>query len=205
MISTKEDITPVATGISPEEPLRAAVGDATGAASLDKVRDILFGGQMRDVERRFARLEERLLKETGDLKEEFRRRLEALEKYARHESETLAAQIKSEHEDRVESDSGLSHEIKEAARAFEKRTSALDELLGKNQREMRQQMLEQHQQVSDDLRQKVDEVLSALAREAGELRNDKTDRRALAALLTEMAMRLNNEFRIPGTEDLGNG
>src|SRR5262245_36278718 len=43
------------------------VADPAGGASLDKVRDILFGVQMRDYERRFARLEERLLKDTSDL------------------------------------------------------------------------------------------------------------------------------------------
>ena len=35
-----------------------------------------------------------------------------------------------------------------------------------------------------------------------ELRDEKTDRAALAALFMEMAMRLNNEFNIPGPEDL---
>jgi DNA anti-recombination protein RmuC len=204
MISSKDEPTSVASNVNQEEPMRG-LGEGTGAASLDKVRDILFGGQMRDVDRRFARLEERLIKETNDLKEDVKRRLDALEKYARQESETLAGQLKAEHDDRVESDSGLSRELQEAVRTIEKRTAALDDQLGKSQRELRQQMLEQHQQLSDDIKQKVDEVLAALAREAHELRNDKADRRALASLLTEMAMRLNNEFRIPGAEDLGNG
>jgi hypothetical protein len=39
----------------------------------------------------------------------------------------------------------------------------------------------------------VEDVLGRLAREAQELRSDKTDRKALAALLTEMAMRLSGE------------
>jgi hypothetical protein len=48
----------------------------------------------------------------------------------------------------------------------------------------------------------VEEVLSRLAHEAQELRTDKTDRKALAALLTEMAMRLNGDMRAlaPGDE-----
>ncbi len=205
MTPSTDESAAVASSVNPDEAERAVAGEGTGAASLEKVRDILFGGQMRDVDRRFARLEERLLKETNDLKEDVKRRLDALEKYARHETESLAGHIKAEHADRVESDSNLSHELKDAARAIEKRTAALDDQLGRSQRELRQQMLEQHQQLSDDIRQKVDEVLAALAREAHELRNDKTDRAALASLLTEMAMRLTNEFRIPGAEDIGNG
>jgi hypothetical protein len=66
-------------------------------------------------------------------------------------------------------------------------------------------MLEQHQRLSDDLRRRTDDLLATLTREAQALRTDKTDRTALAALLNEMAMRLTDEFRVPGTEDGGNG
>jgi hypothetical protein len=179
---------------SKEEPRGATneLAEGAGSGNLDKVRDILFGGQMREVDRRFARLEERLLKETQDLKDEVRRRLEALESYARQETESLADQFRSERAERLESN-----------RTLERRDAALDEQLAKGQRELRQQMLEQHQRLTDDLRQKVDEVLASLARETGELRADKADRATIATLLTEMAMRLTNELRLPG-EDLGN-
>lgn len=180
-------------------------GDGMGGASLEKVRDILFGGQMREFERRFARLEERLVRETNDLKEDLKKRLDALEIYARKETESLADQIKGEHEDRTESHADLSRELKEMAKQFERRTGALDDQLSKSQRELRQQMLEQHQRLTDDMRQKVEDVLATLARKTEELRTDKVDRAALASLLTEMAMRLTNEFRIPTAEDFGNG
>jgi len=187
-----------------------AAAGLTGAesatpASLDKVRDILFGSQMRDVERRFARLEERLLKETTDLKDDVRRRLDTLEAYMRRETESLEGQIKSERGDRVDAHSGLANELKETARGFERRATTIDEQHSKGQREIRQQMLEQHQRLSDDLRQKVEEILGTLARTANELRTDKADRATIAALLTEVAMRLTDEFRIPGAEDVGNG
>jgi len=180
-------------------------GEGATPASLDKVRDILFGSQMRDVERRFARLEERILKETTDLKDDVRRRLDTLEAYIRRENESLEGQIKSERGDRVDAHSGLSNELKETARGFERRATTIDEQHSKGQRELRQQMLEQHQRLSDDLRQKVEEILGTLARTANELRTDKADRATIAALLTEVAMRLTDEFRIPGAEDVGNG
>jgi hypothetical protein len=44
----------------------------------------------------------------------------------------------------------------------------------------------------------TDELSAKLAREAEELRNDKTDRAALADLFNELALRLNNQFRLPG-------
>jgi hypothetical protein len=52
--------------------------------------------------------------------------------------------------------------------------------------------------LSDEIRRRHDELSAKLAREADELRNDKTDRAALADLFTELALRLNNQFRLPG-------
>ena len=51
---------------------------------------------------------------------------------------------------------------------------------------------------ADAIRRKHDEISAKLAREAEELRNDKTDRAALADLFTELALRLNNQFHLPG-------
>jgi hypothetical protein len=179
--------------------------EAGSAASIDKVRDILFGSQMREVERRFARLEERLIKETSDLKDDVRKRLEALETYARRENEALADQLRAERADRQDSLTGISAEIREAGKAHERRTATLDEHVARGHRDLRQQILEQHQRLSDEIRSKVDEVLATLEREAQQLRSDKTDRSALAAMLTEMALRLTNEFKIPTGEDQPNG
>src|SRR5665213_1982579 len=52
-----------------------------GAGNVDKIRDILFGSQMRDYEARFARLEETLVKETVEIRETNRRRFDQLETY----------------------------------------------------------------------------------------------------------------------------
>ena len=179
----------------------AATADDLGAGNIDKVRDILFGGQMRDYERRFARLEERLLHETTEMKEDVRKRLAAIEQFLKQEIESLADRLKAEHEERAEADKDLAREARDAAKAFEKKAGQLDDQISRAQRESRQQLLELHQRMTDELRQRTDEVLARLMQEATELRNDKTDRATLASLLTEMAMRLNNELQIPGVDN----
>lgn len=184
---------------------RVSATDSPGTGNLEKVRDILFGNQMREVDRRFARLDERISKETRDLKDDIKRRLDALEAHVTTETETLAGDIRQERGDRVDGNARLARELADTAAAFERRSATLDELLAKGQREIRQHILEQQQRLSEDMRQRIDEVLAALARETNELRNDKTDRMALASLLKEMAMRLTDEFRLPGVEDGGNG
>lgn len=181
-------------------------GEAKGhspedGGNIDKVRDILFGGQMRDYERRFQKLEERLLQETSELKDEVRKRLAALESFTKQEAASLADRIRNEQEERTDATKDLAREARENMKAFEKKAGALDDALGKAQRELRQQLLELQQRMHDEMRQKVDEVLARLTQESNELRNDKTDRAALASLLTEMALRLTNELSIPGIDN----
>jgi hypothetical protein len=184
---------------------RVTAADAPGTGNLEKVRDILFGNQMREVDRRFARLEERIIKDNRDLREDIKRRLDALEAHTTKETETLAGDIRQERGDRLDANARLARELADTAGALERRSASLEEQLAKGQREIRQHILEQQQRLSDDMRERIDEVLAALARETHELRNDKTDRMALASLLKEMAMRLTDEFRLPGDEAGGNG
>ena len=70
---------------------RSTGGESSGA-SIDKVRDLLFGNQVREFERRFVRLEDRIVKETNELKAQLAARVEALEAFAKKEAEWLAEQ-----------------------------------------------------------------------------------------------------------------
>jgi DNA anti-recombination protein RmuC len=183
----------------------AAPEQEAGGASLEKVRDLLFGGHMRDYDRRFARLEERLAKETADLREEVKKRLAGIEAFIRTEVESLSDRLQADHAQHSTAAQSLSRELNETAQSFQRKTAQIDDLVARNQRDLRQQLHDQQQQLSDEIRQRADEVLARLTREAHELRTDKTDRAALAALLTEMAMRLNDEFRLPAPEDAACG
>jgi hypothetical protein len=165
--------------------------------NLDKIREILFGAQMRTHEKRIARLEERLLKETTDLKDEIKKRFDSLEVYIKKEIDSLTDRVKVEERERAEAVRELSQEFRESSRSLDKRIVQLDDQTTRNYRELSQTILDKSKNLSDELRQRCEELSLALDREAQELRSDKTDRTALAALFTEVAMRLNNEFKIP--------
>src|SRR6185295_6529950 len=83
-----------ATEVAVEDGNKAAGGDLAGGGNVDKIRDILFGTQMRDYEKRFVRLEERLLKESADLREDVKRRFDSLEIYVKKELESLTDRLK---------------------------------------------------------------------------------------------------------------
>ena len=186
---------------APDEA-RSQSASKSGGESLDKVRDILFGSQTREYEKRFVRLEERLLKEASDLREDLKRRFDTLEVYIKKEVESLTARLKAEQDERTESTKQVSAELKDAALVFERKTGQLDEHQTRSERELREQILDQSKSISDEIRQKHEAITASLERSTSELRDEKADRAALASLFMEVAMRLNNEFKIPSAEDL---
>lgn len=161
--------------------------------NLDKVRDILFGNQMREVERKFARLEERLIKECTNLRDENRKRLDSLESYFKTEISSLAKQVNNEQGERGQALKALTEQHKNITISLENKLAQFEEKTINNQREMREQILNQSKNLHDDIRQKYEEILAALERDTKELRKDKTDRSTLAQLFTELAIRLNQQ------------
>jgi hypothetical protein len=191
--------------IADSQPAHAApqlnvVPDATSPGNLDKVRDILFGSQMRDYERRFIRLEEKLLKETADAREDARRRFDSLEGFIKQEIAALGDRLRAENQQRSQSAEDLTREMRDTARTLTQKINQLDDQAAQSNRELRQQLLDQSKSLADEIRQKYEELSASLSREARDLRNEKTDRAALANMFTELAMRLNNEFKLPGDE-----
>lgn len=83
-----------ATGDAEKKPLPG--GDIVGAGNVDKIRDILFGSQMRDDELNSLRMEERIAKEISGLREESTNRFDTLEGYLNEELEALSDRLKGE-------------------------------------------------------------------------------------------------------------
>ncbi|MBU7586697.1 MAG: hypothetical protein KAF91_28195 [Nostoc sp. TH1S01] len=159
--------------------------------SLDKVRDILFGSQIREIDKRFARLEERLISELVNVRDETRKRLDALESYIKQEVDSLTEQLKKEQLERDAVMRSHSEEQKNINLSLENKIAQIDEQATSRQRELRDQILNQSKNLQDDLQKKYEEILAVLNRETQELQKDKTDRSKLAALFTELAIRLN--------------
>jgi acetolactate synthase small subunit len=191
-------------------------GEETGGVgNIEKVRDILFGTQMRDYDKRFARMEERMNREVANLRDETKKRFDALESYAKREieslidrltveqnertelvkreAELLSNRLKGEQNERIEAVKELSKELKESDRLLEKRITQLDDQLGKTSRELRQLLLDQSKELSEEIRMKYDDAMAALEKAAQELRFDKVDRSKLSELLMSIALHLTDD------------
>jgi hypothetical protein len=171
------------------------------AGNVDKIRDILFGSQMRDYEARFARLEETLVKETLEIRETSRRRFDQLESYIKREFETVQARFKSERDERLDVASQHSRELKELGETLSRRIRDLDDRTSAMERDLRSQMMDQAREITGEMHAGHDELSSLLEKRVHELRDGKTDRAALATLFTEVALRLSDQFRIPGSDE----
>ena len=171
-----------------------------GAGNVDKIRDILFGTQMRDYETRFSRLEETLAKETAEIRESSRRRFDQLEQYIRKEFEAVEARIKAEREERSDTGAQHSRELAELGDSLRRRLRDLDDRGIAVERELRSQLLQQSKDLTDEMHARLDETAALLEKRFHELRQGKTDRAALATLFNEVALRLNDQFQIPGSD-----
>jgi seryl-tRNA synthetase len=181
---------------SPGEARLPNSSDKEGA-NVDKIRDILFGSQMRDYEKRFARLEENVNKALDTLRDDLTKRLEMLSGFVQKEVDSLSQRIKTEKLERGEAAKELTQELKDTAKAIEKKIAGLDEQLADSQSDLRAKILEHSKNFASEIERLRREAATSLDREVQSLRHDKTDRAALADLLAEFSLRLKDKFELP--------
>jgi hypothetical protein len=178
--------------------------EESAGESVDKIRDILFGHQMRDYEKRFARLEERLLREIEELREATTKQLESVEAFIKKEAELLNQQLKTEQAQRVDAAKALSKDLESNIRTLSKSLEKKDEKQSKGAQELRQQLLDQNKSLSEQIRKKQQESSRELQNNVSELRTEKVDRSALSQLFVEMAVRMSDELAEKLNTELGN-
>ena len=158
--------------------------------SLDKVRDILFGGQMRAVETRIQGLEERLLRDQQALRSDLGLQLGELETFARKELQDLLDRVAAERTKRTEELKGLGAELRDAIRGIEKRHVKLEEAANLADAALRDQLLLQSKAAAADLARLGERLTAELTRSHEELKATKTDRAALSSMFADLAAKV---------------
>jgi hypothetical protein len=166
--------------------------------SLDQVRDILFGGQMRMVDARLKHLEERIHEEQAALRAEFARQLGELDEASRKGLAAQAEKLAAERAKRVEDLKALGAELKDTLKGLERRHLKLEELTGLADAELRDQLVKHSDALAAELARVADRFAADLDRRASALQDQKLDTAAFAATLTEVAGRLTGSGRGSG-------
>ena len=181
--------------ISKNRPIDDSTQEAEG--NVDKIRQILFGGQMRDYEQRFDAMEKRITQNVDRVSREIERRLERLDTYTRREVDKLTAQIKDERRDRISDGKTAGTELKDLIEQVENWFAEVDEQLASEAKELRKALLDQGNDLSTQIRATHEQISAELQKEADELSDKKLGREDMAALLTEVALRLSGDFKLP--------
>jgi len=165
--------------------------------NVDKIRDILFGSQMRDYELRLDAMEKRITQSFERAARDIERRIERLDAYARREVDKLSEQIKTERKDRVAEGKKGASDLGELSEQVESWFAEADEQLASETKDLRTILHTQSEELNAQIREAHEQLQSALQKESAQLADIKLGREDMAALLTEVAMRLNNDFKLP--------
>jgi len=171
--------------------------DNREAANVDKIREILFGGQMRDYDRQFARIEEQLTRQAEVLRDETKKRLDALEEHFNREIESLKQRLKSERTDRTATMTALEGELRELRKGTADRCMRIEDALSESSGQLSARLLDLSKRLGEEIEEKHRALATLIDREVQTLQANKTDRKALADLLVEVSMRLREEFALP--------
>ncbi|MCK5872331.1 MAG: hypothetical protein KAG26_05855 [Methylococcales bacterium] len=155
-----------------------------GGQNINKIRDILFGTEMRKNDSRFDSLEAHFNQESVHLRADMEQRMEAIETLIRAEFETLTNKLQSEKKERQESLLAVDVSLKTAdvllnTRIGELETRSLDEI-----RKLRHQAHEDIKNVRHNLQKLRDENQALMEKELDILRKTKIDKASIAALFS---------------------
>src|SRR5215831_11226874 len=166
--------------------------------NVDRIREILFGSRIREYAQRFLQMEERIARETAELKAEICRWIQLLEAQSRQELESLADRLNTERGERADAEERIRRELNDSVILLDRRLRQSEERGDKDIRELGQLALDRHKNLSDELRQSLAAAGTQHGRRLEELRAGAVDRLALADLFAEFSLRIRGEFRLPG-------
>ena len=174
---------PAVEAVNSAELLMTAMRrEAVPDKNLDMIRNILFGEQIRELDRKHATLERFVRVSINTLAEDTQKKLDQLQHELKLLAETLTEETKSRRNDvtqarsRLEQDARLLEELAKRGLATE---TALNERMSNEVAKLEQQI--------DSWRK---DLLTQLHATADQLRNEKADRKAVAGILNGMAKQL---------------
>jgi phage host-nuclease inhibitor protein Gam len=127
---------------------------------LGRIRDILFGQQVRAYDARLKALEQRTQQDDAELRTDVTKRLASLEDYVKAEVNALGERLKTEQDERYRAVRQVAKELREGLEAIDKRLTAAAAQAEAEFHVLREQVLQYSQAVRDELRAAAGESAS---------------------------------------------
>jgi archaellum component FlaC len=182
-----------AKGVMADAEDALSLAGPTDAPGVDKIRELLFGNQMQDYDRRFTVMEDRFMQKMRDLEADSSRSLTSLEASMKKQLESMAAQFRNDKDVLAEADKALDRGLREQLQALEKRVGQAADQLGRVEREFMERLERLSQELREETKRRSEDTHKTIERMFSELSSVKTDRNLLAGLFVEIARCLNQD------------
>lgn len=153
------------------------------ANSMDQVRELLFGAQVKEIEAHLRKQEEHIMAQLEALRAEVRASLQGLESRI---SERLASETRERGEAQAKSTDSLG-KLKDE---LENRSTALYAALNKSESGLQELITNENVRITATVEEHYKSTLDSLSENTTQIREDMVDRNAVAALLGELAKQI---------------
>ena len=179
-----------AEAISQSEPSSVPGQVSPEEANLAKVRELLFGNQVRSSEQQFKALETEL----ATLKTDFETRLERLEDIVHKGFDSITQQIQAEREERKAAIATTEASIQTLGDDTLHKQAQLDQKIDREAQALLQKILDHSSQFSEALQQKSQDLLRDINEESKRRQQqERAHNSRLSALFGELSERLHDE------------
>lgn len=167
------------------------------ADNVDQIREIIFGGVMRDYDARFKNLSGELGDTAKSLRSDFEARLDALAKRLEREAEKATQRLEDEAADRVKALKSLTDDMTDGQGDLGQSLKQLNTRLDDEADTLRHEIETLRTQLLDRINEEMASLRERLNTLGADLDARKVGREELAGLLTEVALRLKGELSLP--------
>ena len=152
-------------------------------ASMEQVRDLLFGAQVRQIEDRLRRQEEMVIKRLDDLQNELRESLASIE-------QKLSARIKDETHKQGDKNASVDSKINTLKNELEEKSRLLNDSLNRAEGSLGGLIADSNDQLITALSEKYQVQNNALEALDRQLRNDLVAKQTLSLFLGQLAAKV---------------
>ena len=157
--------------------------------NISKIRDILFGNNMNEYEKRFEKLEDKLAQSVAENKADTDKKMASLEAFFKNEIKLLNNKLVEEEESREKGNRRLLTELDALEDSLKKFKQSTSESFS----DTNQQLLDLSNTVSDQMAELNSSLLNRLEANSSQLQSSKMDRSSLAMMLTDLAYNIAGE------------
>lgn len=163
------------------------------ANNVNKIRDILFGNQVRDFDNRFMQFEKSITADLDNLRQENKRQIESLQSFVESEFEVLSTRISGEEKSRIDELENLNGSLSKSVKQIDKKMADAGKTIDSQFRENNQKILKQSQDFNSELHSQIEQTRKRADDSKQELASGKVDKTILAEMLTSLALQMNTD------------